>query len=113
MSAGDIDLNGLIDKYTEALKNPSVGNPSNSNVKMGITKETKKDVQNEGVVSLHSIDAFIEEGSEFKGNEQGSDAGTGMEEMVEWGPETQRLAMEIIEKASVSGFDSPGAMIGP
>lgn len=114
MTAGDTDFNRLIQKYIESLKYPSFDNPSNINVNMDIPKETEQDVQNEdGGANLHSIEDFVEEGSKFQINEHGSDAGTGNDAMVEWGPETQRLAVEIVEKASVSGFYSPGAMIGP
>lgn len=117
MTKGDIDLSGLIEKYTEALKNPTIVNPlvanrPNSNVKMDMPKE-QENVQKEGVDNRASLENIVEEGSQFATYERGSGSGTGMEGMEDWGQETQRLAVELVDSAALSGFDSPGAMIGP
>ena len=117
MTKGDIDLSGLIEKYTETLKNPTIVNPlvanrPNSNVKMDMPKE-QENVQKEGVDNRASLENIVEEGSQFATYERGSGSGTGMEGMEDWGQETQRLAVELVDSAALSGFDSPGAMIGP
>ena len=117
MTTGDIGLSGLIEQYNEALKNPRIVNPSvanqpNNNEKMDMPKE-HENVQKEGFDNMASIEKFVDEGSQFATYEKGSGSGTRMEEMEDWGPETQRLAVELVESTEVSGFDSPGAMIGP